>query len=285
MNICRVIVNFAHFMRFFVIISVLFLMSSCGPGMNKILKSKDPAYKLKMADQFYAKKKYNKAQLIYEDILPYYKTTPQFQDIYYKYAYSAYYQKDYVMAENYFKTFMESFPSSPKFEEMEYMRAYSFWKQSPKAELDQSNTFKAKGAMQTFVNTHPNSVRLPEANRILDEIQKKLEIKDYKAAKLYYDMGYFRAAGVSFASLLENFPESQIADEYKMMSAKSYFLFAEGSVVDKKAERFGDVVEVCNEFIDRFPDSKYKEEVEKLSASAKTQIQKFTNNEQVKKAS
>ncbi|MCD2423495.1 outer membrane protein assembly factor BamD [Niabella pedocola] len=272
-------------MRFFVIISALFLMSSCGPGMNKILKSKDAAYKLKMADAFYAKKKYNKAQLIYEDILPYYKTTPQFQDIYYKYAYSAYYQHDYAMAENYFKTFMESFPNSPKFEEMEYMRAYNFYKQSPKPELDQSNTFKAIGAMQTFINTHPSSVRLPEANRILDELRSKLEIKDYKSAKLYYDMGYYRAAGVSFAALLENFPESQLADEYKMMSVKSYYLFAENSVIDKKTERFREVMDECKEFIDRFPESKYKADIEKYMAMSQSQIQKFSNNEQIKKAS
>ncbi|HEX7753780.1 MAG TPA: outer membrane protein assembly factor BamD [Niabella sp.] len=272
-------------MRFFIILFSLFLLSSCGPGINKILKSKDPAYKLKMAEDFYAKKKYNKAQLVFDDILPYYKTTPQYQDIYYKYAYSAYYQKDYTMAENYFKTYLESFPNSPKYEEMEYMRAYIFYLQSPKPELDQSNTFKAIGAMQTFVNTHPSSVRLGEANRILDELQKKREIKDYKSAKLYYDMGYYRAAGVTFATLLDNFPESQSADEYKLMSVKSYFLFAEGSVMDKKAERYSDVVTACREFLDRFPDSKYKSDIEKYSELSTSQIQKLNHNEQIKKAS
>lgn len=272
-------------MRFLVVIFMLFFLSSCGPGMNKILKSKDPAYKLKMAEDFYAKKKYGKAQQIIEDILPYYKTTPQYQDIYYKYAYAAYYQKDYTMAENYFKTFLESFPNSPKYEEMEYMRAYIFYLQSPKAELDQTNTNKAIGAMQTFINTHPNSVRLADANRILEELWKKKETKDFKSARLYYDMGYYRAAGVSFATLLENFPESGNADEYKLMSVKSYYLFAEGSVMNKKTERFTDVVTKCQEFFDRFPDSKYKADVEKYSELSNSQIQKLNNNEQVKKAS
>ena len=45
-----------------------------------------------MAEQYFVKKKYNKAQVLYEDVMPYYKTRPEFQDIYYKYAYCAYYQ-------------------------------------------------------------------------------------------------------------------------------------------------------------------------------------------------
>jgi outer membrane protein assembly factor BamD len=40
-------------MRIFVIIFLALSLVSCGPGMNKILKSKDPAYKLKMAEKFF----------------------------------------------------------------------------------------------------------------------------------------------------------------------------------------------------------------------------------------
>ncbi|MDP9230932.1 MAG: outer membrane protein assembly factor BamD, partial [Bacteroidota bacterium] len=72
-------------------------LSSCG-GINKILKNKDPHYKLRMAEQYYAKKKYNYAQQLYEDIMPYFKAEKEFEDIYYKYAYTGYYQKDYLNA-------------------------------------------------------------------------------------------------------------------------------------------------------------------------------------------
>lgn len=280
-NICRIIINFAHFMRFLVSTLMVVFLVSCGPGINKILKSKDPAYKLKMADELFAKKKYSKAQTIYEDIIPYYKTTPQFQDIYYKFAYSAYYQKDYTNAENLFKTFLESFPSSTKSEEIEYMRAYTFYLQSPKPELDQTNTIRAIGMMQTFINTHPGSVRNAEATRLIELMRRKLETKEYKSAKLYYDMGQFRAAGVNFSTLLENFPESLVADDYKLMVVKSYFRFAELSVAEKKAERFTQVVTECNDFIDRFPESKLRKEIENYITLSKEQIQKF-NNEQIK---
>ncbi len=269
-------------MRFFVLILSAFLLVSCGPGINKILKSKDPAYKLKMADELYTKKKYSKAMQVYEDIIPYYKTQPQFQDLYYKYAYSAYYQKDYTNAENLFKTFIESFPNSTRAEEIEFMRAYTYYKQAPKPELDPANTYKAIGAFQTFINTRPSSVRVAEANRLIDELRKRLEIKEFKSAKLYYDIGEYRDAGVTFLTLLENFPESTVADEYKLWAIKSYFKYAEMSIAEKKVERYRQVITESNDFIDRFPESKLREEVNKFISLSNTEIQKFSNNEQIK---
>ena len=263
-----------------VLLAAITMMSACSKhskSIAKILKNPDPDYKLRIAEQFFVKKKYSKAQQVYEDIMPYYKTTKTFEDIYYKYAYCAYYQGDYMNAENLFKSFLEIFPNSQRTEEVDYMRAYSFYKQSPKAELDQTNTQKAIGMMQTFINTHPGSARIKEANEIIDKSRAKLEYKDYKSALLYYDLGQFRAAGVSFTTLLNTYPESDKADEYKLMIIKSYFRFAELSVEEKQAERFDQVINECNEFIDRFPESKLRKEADEyLTLSQKN---KKTGNE------
>src|SRR5437868_6301936 len=102
-------------------LSVIFLslvvLSSCSSKFGKVLKSKDKEYKLKMAEQYYAKKDYSKAQQLYTDVMPLFKGDPRFEDVYYKYAYTAYYQGDYVNSENLFKTYSENFPNSPKVEE------------------------------------------------------------------------------------------------------------------------------------------------------------------------
>ena len=149
-----------------------FLLLGCH-GINKVLKSKDQAYKLRMAEQYYAKKKYTLAQQLYEDVMPFYRGQPEFEDIYYKYAYCAYYQHDFLNAENLYKTFLEIYPNSSKAEEIDFMRGYTYFKQSPKPELDQTNTIKAMGMMQTFINTHPGSARNKEATEIID-IEKSL---------------------------------------------------------------------------------------------------------------
>ena len=262
-----------------ILIAGLFL-TSCG-GITKVLKNPDPAYKLRVAEQYFVKKKYSRAQEIYEDIMPYYKTDKVFEDIYYKYAYCAYYQLDYMNAENLFKTFLEIFPNSPKGEEVDYMRAYCYYKQSPKPELDQTNTIRAMGMMQIFINTHPGSTRIPEANQIIDVCRAKLETKDYKSAKLYFDMTQYHAAGVAFAALVNDYPESAKADEYQLMIIKSYFHYAELSVEQKKVERYEIVVTECNEFVNRFPDSKLRKEVDNFLHQSQSNI-KNLSNEQIK---
>lgn len=263
-------------MKFSAAFLLCVLLVSCH-GINKIMKSKDPEFKLKMAEQYYAKKKYNYAQQLFEDVMPFYRGLPQFEDIYYKYAYSAYYQRDYTNAENLFKTFLEIYPNSAKAEEVDYMRAYTFFKQSPKPQLDQSNTIKAIGMMQTFINTHPGSARNKEATSIIDICHHKLEIKDAGSAKLYYDVGQFRAAGVAFNSMLTSFPDTDKGDEYKLMAIKSYFQFAQLSVEEKKGERFQKVVQECTDFMDRFPQSRYTKEVQQYLTQSQNNLKIYPN--------
>ena len=265
-------------MRLVLILLITLILSSCH-GINKILKNKDPEYKLRMAEKYYVKKKYNYAYQLFEDVVPYYKTSKDFEDIYYKMAYSTYYQRDYLSAENFFKTFLELFPNSSKAEEMDFMRAYCYYKQSPKTELDQTNTSKTIGIMQSFINTHPGSARIKEANDIIDICRNKLETKDYKAAQLYYDLGQFRAAAVAFAEVLNNYPESDKADEYKLMTIKSYYRYAELSVEEKKEERFEKVIQECNDFTDRFPESKLSKDVEHYLNLSQTNIKNLSNEQ------
>jgi outer membrane protein assembly factor BamD len=234
-----------------------------------------------MAEQYYARKKYNQAQLLFEDLFPIVKGTPQFEDLYYKYAYCAYYQKDYLNAENLFKGFAEVFPNSPRAEEMEYMRAFAYYKQSPKVELDQTNTQKTIGLMQTFINTHPGSAKNKEASDIIDKCRVKMEEKEYKSAQLYFNLGQFKAAAIAFNSLMNNYPESDKSDEYKLQVIKSYYQYALLSIDEKKPERFEQVINECNDFMDRFPESKLKTEATKYLTQSQNNI-KSLQNEQTK---
>jgi outer membrane protein assembly factor BamD len=281
-------------MKFLLIILSVFVLTGCGvvrsifpkggskKSVAKILKSKDPVYKLGMAEQFYVKKKYNKAQVIFEDVMPYYRPLlREFEDIYYKYTYCAYYQGDYLNAQNLFKTYLEIFPTSTRAEEASYMRAYCYYKLSPKPELDQTTTIRAMNLMQIFINTHPGSQRIKEANEIIDICRRKLEVKDYQSALLYYNMGQFRAAGVAFTTLLNSYPDSEKGDEYMLLIIKSYYRYAEMSIEEKKKERFEQVISEYNTFTDRFPDSKLKKEAEEYYNLSQNNI-KNLSNEQVK---
>ena len=254
----------------------LILLPGCQP-INKVLKSTDPQYKLRMAEQYFANKKYNLAQQVYEDIMPAFRGQPEFEDIYYKYAYTAYHQRDYMNAENLFKGYLEIFSTSPRAEEVDFLRAYTFFKQSPKAELDQTSTRRAIGMFQTFINTHPGSAKNKEATEIIDQLREKLETKDRKSAQLYYDIGQFRAAAVAFNTMLNDFAESERAAEYKLMAIKAYFRFAEMSVEEKKAERFEKVIEEAADFTDRFPESPLMKDVQFFVNQSQNNLKIYTN--------
>ena len=269
-------------MRVTVLLLLVVLSTASCSKFLKVQKSRDYDYKLRMAEKYYLKKDYNHAQQLYEELFPIYKGDPKFEDIFYKYAYCSFYLKDWMQAENLFKQFVEVFPTSAKAEEMEYMRAFTFYSQSPKSELDQTNTMKAMGLMQTFINTHPGSPRIKEANEIVDRFRSKLETKQYKGAELYFNMGHYRAAAISFASLMNEFPDSQKSEEYKYQVIKSYYLYAINSIEEKKLERFEQVVTECNDFMDRFPESKLKPEVEKYLSLSQNNL-KATPNEQITK--
>ena len=273
-------------MKFLGIIISLFLFASCASKFGQVMKSKDKEYKLKMAEQYYANKDYDKAQQLYTDILPLFKGDPRFEDIYYKYANTAYNQRDYVNSENLFKMYSENFPNSNRVEDAEYMRCMSFYKQSPKVDLDQTNTVKTMSLLQAFINTHPDSKRVKDATAIIDECRKKLETKEYKNAQLYYDLGFYKAASVSFTVLMDDFPDSENGDTYAFSSIKSYYKYAEMSIVDKQEERFEQVISQVEDFNQRFPDSKLLADANSYRTQSENNLRKIQiqnqNNEQTK---
>ena len=86
--------NLRLFMKFYktLIAPVLFLavFSSCNSQFNKVMKSKDTGYQLKMADKYFEEKKYRMAQELYEQLYPVYKGTDKFEELYFKDAYCFY---------------------------------------------------------------------------------------------------------------------------------------------------------------------------------------------------
>lgn len=264
-----------------VFIVPFFLLASCNNQFNKVLKSTDYEYKLKMADEYYAKKQYNKAGVLYIELFPVFKGSDKFEELYYKYAYCSYYQKNYLDAENLFKGFLGVFPNSPKAEEVAYMQSYTFYKQSPKVELDQLNTSKAIGMMQSFINNYPNSPRVTEALEVISLSRKKLEKKEFQAAQLYYNLSQYRAAGISFTNLLISYPDTEHGDNYMLMAIKAYYQFAKMSYFDKQEERFEKVNKEFEDFEDRYPESKLLKEAEVYKNLSLNNIKQI-KNEQIK---
>ena len=263
---------------FIAIVLSLLVFTSCNK-YTKVLKSKDYEYKLKMADLYFEQKKYKNAQQLYEELFPIYKGNVKFEELYYKDAYCFYYMKLYSDAENLFKGFLEVFPNSKKAEEVDYMLCLSYYKQSPKLELEQVNTSKAIGMLQSFISRNPESSRIAEATEIIDKCRVKLELKEYRAADLYYNLGQHRAAALSYTNLLNSYPESTRGDEYKLRILKSYYKFAKLSIVEKQIERYEKVIAEYQDFMDRYPESKLLKDAESYNSLSLNHIKEIKNEQ------
>lgn len=266
-----------NFIKVFITALLFLILFSACNKYGKVMKSKDTEYKLSMADKYYSEKKYRIAQQLYEELYPVYKGTDKFEELYYKDAYCFYYLKEYKDAENFFKGFLEVFPNSSKSEEVDFMHALCFYKQVSKVELDQTNTSKSIGVMQTFINTHPGSSRIKEATEIIDKNRAKLEIKELRAADLYYKIGHYRAAAICYSNLLGDYPESQSGDLYKLKTVVSYYKFARLSVIDKQTERFEKVVTEYHDLADRFPQSTHLKEAQEYNNLSLNKIKELQN--------
>ena len=270
---------------FYLSIFSLLLFTSCASNFEKVQKSKDFAYKLTKADEYFQQKQYSKANVLYEELLTVYKGTKNFETIYYKYAYTFYYDKNYLMASYHFKNFADLFPKSPKAEECEFLNSQCLYIVSSEYTLDQTNTIKSIGELQTFVNTHPESKNVKEANKLIDASRAKLEVKDNYAADLYFKIGEFKAASVAFEQIIRKYPDSKNVDYYKLMSMKSAFRYAGNSIPEKQEARFKQVLADYEEFKRRYPKSAYRSEVEKINSLSLQSLKKLASNDTSKKTS
>lgn len=261
--------------------TVLFLFISglfaCKSKFEKLREGNDVPKKYQEAIRLYNKKKYSKALVLFDDLTKKYRGQAEAEDLAYYFAYTNYRLRDYTTARYEFKNFADTYPGSPKSEECRFMSAYCYYLESPTFSLDQENTLKAIESLQLFINFYPKSERVAEAGKLIDDLRGKLEDKAYSNAKLYlttggYNPENYRAAVIAFRNVLRDYPDTHYSEEIEFLSIKSQYLFATNSYETRQEERFGEAISMYNEFIQKYPSSKYAEEAGSLKKNAENGI-------------
>jgi len=258
----------------FVVLMVA-LSSSCSK-FRKIEKSEDWRVKYEGGINYYNKKDYYRASVLFEQILPIVRGLPEGEKVQFYLAYCQYYDRLYLLASEQFKTFYETYGRSPMAEEARFMYAYSLYSATPDINLDQSSSIDAMGAMQEFVNRYPESKFTERAVEVILTAQEKLEQKGFANAYQYYKMKMFKAAIVSLNNFKNNFPDSEYLEEAYFLVIDSEFRLAEQSITAKQQERYQAVVDYYLEFLERYPESKFLREAEKMYAESLGRVNKFT---------
>jgi len=246
-----------------IIIAVLCIgvMASCNP-FAKIQKSENIHDKYAAAVEYYKKKDYYHAGVLFEELIPLMRGQAESEKTQFYYAYCQFFQSQLTLAAYYFKKFYETFPRSQNAEEAMFMYAMSLYEDSPKYNLDQTNTYLAIDAIQDFANKHPQSKYLEKCNILIDELRAKLEEKSYSAAMLFYNMREYKSALILFENFKTDFPESNRIEELMFLRVSAQFGLAKISVDRKKKERFEKVKEFYEKFVDQYSSSKYLKQLD-----------------------
>lgn len=253
---------------------LILVLGSCS-RFSRIQKSDDPMEKYQAALKYYEEKKYGKAAILLEDILPLLTGREEGEKAQFMYAYAHFYQDLFIESSYYFKQFYDLYGRSPQAEEALFMNGYSLYLQSPNVSLDQTSTLDAVNALQNFLNLYPKSEYKEKATQLMDELQQKLASKAFDNAKLYYNVGRYKAALVVLENFSEDFPDSPYNEEAAYLRILAAYDLAGNSLESKQKERYGDVVNIYLNFVDTYPNSSFLSAAEKVFISSQAELERF----------
>ena len=247
-------------------------LSGCKSKFEKLRASNDTARQYQEAIRLYNAKKYNKALILFDDLVKKFRGRPEAEDLNYYFAFTNYHLKDYTTARYQFRNFTDTYPNSPRAEECRYMAAYCYYLESPVYSLDQANTLKAIESLQLFINIYPESERAEEAAKLIDDLRGRLERKSYENSKIYLDIGDYLAAVIAFDNSLRDFPDTKYAEQLEFYKIEAQYLYALNSSERRKEERFRDAIEFADDFMSNYPESSYLKEASTYKADSEKKI-------------
>jgi outer membrane protein assembly factor BamD len=256
---------------YIILLLAVIIVAGCGKH-QKLMKSTDNEAKYAAALDYYDEKDYYRALQLFQQLINVYQGTEKAEKLQFYYAYCYYYQKDNVLASYYFKRFVNNYPRSPFAEEAMFMNAYCYFLDSPVSSLDQTNTYTAIKEMQLFINLYPNSTRVEEANKLIDQLRAKLQRKDLDIASLYLKMKQYEAAIYCYKNVLKEYPGSEYKEEILYSILKSNFYFAENSIVSKQAERYQSALDAYNELVFQYPETKYLKDATSMNRTIQSKV-------------
>lgn len=261
-------------------VKLVFLILLVAVGCSKfrkIEKSEDWRVKYEAAITYYEKEDYYRASVLFDQILPIVRGLPEGERVQFYLGYCQYHDKNYLFAAEYFKTFYETYGRSTSAEEARYMYAHSLYLSSPGPNLDQTESINAMASMQDFVNRYPASSFREKATETIIAIQSKLDKKGFDNAKHYYRIRSFKAAITALENFTKNFPDSKHVEEAEFLVIDAQYRLAVQSITAKQKERFQSVVDHYKIFIDKYPNSEYLREAEKMYADSLEQLNRLKN--------
>jgi len=161
---------------------------------------------------------------------------------------------EYHLAALEYAQLKNNMPASPFVAEAQYKLGLCYYNLSPKSELDQQYTLRARDELQAFVDDYAGSEYAVEAEEKIKELTSRLAKKEYDAASLYATMGYNRSAVLVYDIVIEKYPDTEYAP-------LAHLGKVEALIARKKYQEAGAAL---SKFLQLYPDSVLRSRAERL---------------------
>ncbi|MDD4820021.1 MAG: outer membrane protein assembly factor BamD [Flavobacteriales bacterium] len=257
------------------LLALMSVFAACKSSSN-VLRNGTPEEKFEYAKGIFAKEEYSKTAKIMEPIYTRFRQTDKAEEADWMVSYSYYKMEMYEMASFLLNNFAREYPSSPNAEDAVYFSAVSSYKISPAYNLDPEHTQKAITVLQRYIDTYPGGKYLAEADKMIRELNDKLQKKAYEVAYNYYRLEDYQACIVAFNNVLDETPSTVYREKIMYYRLKAAYTYAKKSIVDKQMGRYTDAMTYCKAFEKFFPESQYKEEVAKIVSDITEDTEKLS---------
>jgi len=257
----------------FLLFIFLLLFASCGE-YQKLLKSTDPELKYTKAVEYFEKGDFMRAGTLFDEISTYFKGTDRSETVLNYMARSYMGQKDYSTASEYYRTYVKTYPKGKYITDAKFMIGYCYYLDSPDARLDQDATIKGIAALQEFIDLFPESDKVQEAVKLIDELTNKLAYKEYLNAKLYFNLGNYlgnnyESAVITAQNALKKYPTNNYREQLALIILDAKYQQAVQSVEEKKTDRYRSTIDEYYNFINEYPDGKFRKQADKIFNESK----------------
>lgn len=154
-------------------------------------------------------KRYRQAEDRFTFIIFSFPGSRQASDAQYYLAEAYFRSANYVQAQSEFDFYLRNFPNGRFQEEATYKLAVSYLKSAPGRVRDQAQALKARQVIEEFLDAYPDSPLRSQAEQLRGDVDERLALKEFDAARLYYISGEYKSALVYYDYVLATYPTAR----------------------------------------------------------------------------
>jgi len=166
-----------------------------------------------IADDFFKLKRYKLSIEIYSKILqnaPYsgYAAAAQ-----YSIANALVKREDYFAAKEEFRKLIKNYPMSQYVDDAAFNLGYVDYLQSVGKDYDQTETTQSIIAFRQFIHEFPSSPKVYEAQKYIQKLRNRKAASLFRTGEYYENIRAPKAACISFKQVIEQYPDTDYADQ------------------------------------------------------------------------